>query len=65
MAQKVACTGTSILCTWENLSTFVKISAPRDVKITNLFEGNNIISDQYEEEEETSLNLLRLSLRLR
>jgi len=34
-------------------------------KNTNLFEGNNIISDQYEEEEETSLNLLRLSLRLR
>ena len=56
MAQKVACTGTSLF-TWENLSTFVKISAPRDVKNTNLFEGNNIISDQYEEEEETSLNL--------
>jgi len=59
MAQKVACTGTSILCTWENLSTFVKISAPRDVKKKHksFFEGNNIISDQYEEEEETSLNI--------
>lgn len=58
MAQKVACTGTSILCTWENLSTFVKISAPRDVKKhKSFFEGNYIISDQYEEEEETSLNI--------
>jgi len=41
MAQKVACTETNMfkVCTWENLSTFVKISAPRNVK-NKSFEGN-------------------------
>jgi len=49
MAQKVACTETNI-CTWENLSTFVKIQH-LDMLKTNLFEGNIKIFDQYEEEE--------------
>lgn len=52
MAQKVACTETNMfkVCTRGNLSTFVKISAPRNVK-TNLLRATFKNCNQYEEEE--------------